>query len=407
MLRFIIFLAIVNTALSTFVAEWAPLRGRSATQYTFSCPDDGAIIGLRYRYGDLIDSIQFICNSSFGQTESLFFGGLTGNVPKTLLCPTGSYVGSIAGEAAEYVHKLVLRCIKDNSNPISVAELVGAGTMRKPTFDDINYAIKQYGNAFIVRRPIEIKVHVGIQGWINGIQARYTNQTFTAGCKVTHIEVTDNTLVAQDDGFEIVGMASGSSCSSIDQVLTLQSAQSVSETLTVETTNTNEYSWERSVSVTTTTGLSWFVVAEVSVGVTTTNGGSTSLSNSNAESITHENQKTYGTEITYKAPGAAILIGYMKRYKITQDHVPVVYHFRCSTGNTTTRSGTIRLSSKTYGKVDFEDYQHALTDESFCTEESRLCVKSLDGSRLVSYPHGLKEELERCFPSNSTIAEHL
>lgn len=217
---------------------------------------------------------------------------------------------------------------------------------------------------------------------------------------MTHIEITDNTLVAQDDGFEIVGMTSGSSCSSVDQVLTLQTTQSVAETLTIETTEGNEFNWEDSVSVTTTVGASFFATLEVSVGVTSSVGGATSLSNTNSQSITHENQKTYGTEITYQAPGAAVLIGYMQRYKIVQDHVPVLYHFRCPSGITPTLAGKIRLSSKTYGKVDFEDFQYTLKDESFCTEESRLCVRSLDGSKLLTFPHGLKEELERCFPSN-------
>lgn len=52
-----------------------------------------------------------------------FMEKMTGTVPKLIFCPDGSYIGSIAGDFI-LNHVLRFRCVKDSSNPTSVAELI-------------------------------------------------------------------------------------------------------------------------------------------------------------------------------------------------------------------------------------------------------------------------------------------
>lgn len=339
-----------------------------------------------------MDSIQFNCTSSLGVTVFGPYGGTGGKGPFEERCPPGQYISSIHGRSAGKVDALGIRCSKvgqTGGSPKFDAHGGGGGS----PFDD-----ESYSRAGM--RPVLVKVS---SGWeVDSIQMKYGNMPVVFNCRVTDIEVLDKNIKADFDGTEVIGITSGSSCSSITQQLKLDYADTVQETVSVETTEGGEINWGTTVSVSYTTGATEAgVKAEVTIGLSQSVGGSKSWSTSRSTSTTTAAQKAQGTVVSYKAPGACLVVGFLNRYKIQKDKIPVKYHFTCDAGTLEPQSGTIKLTSKTYSKADFQDHQFAFTSVNECTQKARSCVAMVEGRSYISDPTTLGDEFKKCFVPGS------
>lgn len=349
------------------------------------------LTAITFRTGSHVDSVQFHCSSSLGESTFGPYGGNGGGEKLTDRCPPGSYIGSIHGKSGSKMDKLGIRCLKVGQAGLSPKRDAHGGS-GGGDFDDQNFATRG-------RRPVEIRIW---SGWmVDAIQIKYGNLPVALNCKVAKMEVVDKTIVAESDGIQVIGVTSGTTCSSNEQKLILQNMQGVSETVGVDTTDGGEFNWATTVSISFTTGVSLGVKSTVEVGLQQSFGGSKSWSHTSSTSTTQETQKTQGAEIGYKGPGSCVVIGFMNRYKIVQDDIPVRYHFKCDGGELKPQPGKIKLTSTTYGKADFQDYHFTFKNQELCTDEARSCVSALRATKVISDPKDLRNDFYKCFAPDS------
>lgn len=323
-----------------------------------------------------------------GETSIGPFGGLGGS-PGEERCPSGSYIGSIHGRSAARVDKLGIRCVKIGQTGNS-PKRDGHGGEGGTPFDDQNFATNG-------RRPVQIRVR---SAWeVDAIQIKYGNMPVTFDCKIARIEVSEQHITAQLDGFEVIGISTGSTCASLQQQLTLQVSQTVTDTVGVETMEGGEFNWSNELSLTITNGVNFGVSTEFSIGLTQSSGGSKSWSRTESKSTANSTEKSHGIVANYQGPGACVVVGFISRFKIQRNNIPVLYHFSCDGGNIAPQAGTITLSSKTFGFASFQDYQYEFKNEADCTSQARACVAAITADNVISDPNILDTQLKKCFES--------
>ncbi|KAJ6649086.1 hypothetical protein Bhyg_04319 [Pseudolycoriella hygida] len=212
------------TSCNNYREEWAPQHGGDGGNlYTFICPAEGVITGIKYRVGTALDQIQFICTSSLGETTAGPWGG-SGGTPGEDRCPPGSYISSIHGRSGSRVDQLGIRCTQVGQAGGS-PKRDGHGGTGGYLFDDESYSSNY-------RRPIQIRIRAASR--VDAIQIKYGNLPVALNCKVTKVAVTDSNIMAKDDGYEVIGLSSGSTCSNQVQQLTVSKSSSVTETVGAE-----------------------------------------------------------------------------------------------------------------------------------------------------------------------------
>lgn len=375
--------------------EWAPEHGigNLGTPHEIICPAEGVITGITYRSAERLHSIGFICTSSLGETIIGPFGGLGGSSGEER-CPHGYYIGSIHGRCFETINKLGIRCDKIGQTGKS-PKRDGHGGDYGLVFDDEHYAING-------RRPVQIRLSVTDSvGWqhseIQSIQIKYGNMPVTFNCIIARIEVTEPRITAQLDGFEVIGISTGSTCAALQQQLTLQASETVTDTVGVETMEGGEYNWSNEISLTSTLGMDFGVTVEFSIGLTRTSGESNSWSRTESKSSTNGTDKSQGIVANYQGPGACVVVGFLSRYKLARNDIPVLYHFECDGVNITPEAGKISLTSNTFGFASFQDYQYTFQTEADCTSAARACVAAIRADNIISDPNMLDAQLRKCF----------
>ncbi|KAJ6649087.1 hypothetical protein Bhyg_04320 [Pseudolycoriella hygida] len=359
-------------------------------------------ISIKIRSGDVIDGLQVtygntpisgkLCTSCNNYKEvwapqhvwikfNLFVLHLWEKLPLVL------GVAMVGLLAKNRVAQLGIRCSRVGQAGGS-PKRDGHGGLGGHPFDDESYS-SNYG------RPIQIRIRASNR--VNAIQIKYGNLPVALNCKVTKVAVTDSNIMAQDDGSEVIGLASGSTCSNQVQQLTVSKESSVTETVGVETQEGGEFNWASTLSFSFTTGVNIGAKSEITVGLSQTFGGSHSWSHTSQKSTSTESGGSLGTQVSYQGPGAAIVVGFMTRYKIERDSLPVLYHFTCEAGSLAPKTGTINLNSKSYGKANFEDYYHTFPDTAACTSKSRRCVAAINANSVSASPSRIEENFNKCF----------
>ncbi|KAJ6647410.1 hypothetical protein Bhyg_02632 [Pseudolycoriella hygida] len=315
--------------------EWAPKHGGGGgTMSSFICPEQGVLTGITFKSGKGVDSLQFTCTSSLGESTFGPYGG-SGGTKFEEKCPRNSYIASIHGRSGSLVDKLGIRCVKVGQAD-STLKRNGHGGDGGIPFDDESFTTRG-------RRPVEIKIWSGSQ--VDAIQIKYGNMPMALRCKVAKIETIDQILVA-NDCTKLIGIISASTCPPIEQKLQLQSTQSVSESLDVVSSEGDEFNWQTTVSVNFLN-----IGASLEVSVTQSIGGSKSWSDANTKSETTEKSKLEADEITYNSQGVGVGGGasfgegisvgggvgaafrLIPRHKIGNEYVPVLYNFQCDEDN--------------------------------------------------------------------------
>lgn len=375
--------------LTEYKEQWAPQRGgNGGTPQEFVCPAEGVITGIQYRSDRRLDRISFICTSSKGEKIIGPFGGM-GGIPGEERCPPGQYIGSIHGRSLARVDKLGIRCVKIGQTGKSPKRDGHGGEGGEP-FDDESFATNG-------RRPVQIRVRSGSE--VDAIQIQYGNMPVNFNCSITRVEVTEPRITAQLDGYEVIGISTGSTCAPIEQQLTLQAAETVSDTISVEMMDGGEVNWSSELSLTFTNGVDFGIgfSAQRSIGVSQSFGGSKSWSRTESRSTSNSTEKSHGIVANYQGPGACVVVGFISRYKIEKRDIPVLYHFKCAGGDMAPQAGRITLTSNTFGFANFHDYQYKFDSVANCTYEARSCVYAIRADNIVSDPNVLDAQLKKCF----------
>lgn len=230
------------------------------------------------------------------------------------------------------------------------------------------------------------------------VQVKYGNMPVSMNCKVSNIVVTDKSIIAKDDGYAVIGLATGSTCSSQTQSLQLSQAATVEETTGVETSEASELNWSKTLSIGYTFGVDALgIVSQMSLELSQSVGGSQSWSNTRSKSTTTSSTSTVGTQVNYEGPGACLVIGTMKRYKVEQNSLPVLYQFKCEGGVASPQQGTIKLSSTTFDQASFLDFSHKFENAAECPQKARKCVSSIQAGTSISDPWSIKKDFDKCF----------
>lgn len=317
---------------------------------------------------------------------------LLGGDPGEERCPPGSYISSIHGRSGGMVDKLGIQCT-NFGQVVGGQKRDGHGGGGGSPFDDESFATNG-------KRPVEFRIRSGAK--VDSIQIKYGNLPMASKCKVSRIEILDQNFIAVNDGIEVIGLSAASSCAPMLQQLNVQATRTVSETVEVETMEGRELEWSPEVSVAFTIGNNSETKSAVSVGLTQRFGGSNSWSYTeikNTSTVTELSQ--VGTTVTYQGPGACLVFGFMNRYRIQRNNVPVLYHYSCEGGSLAPLFGTINFASTTFGSISFQDYQFRFYSEDYCTPEAKACVADMKSDRIIPGPWVLEADFKKCFVENS------
>lgn len=374
---------------AAYKEQWAGEHGgNGGTLRIITCPQDGVITGIKYSSSNVLNSVTFICSSLAGVTEFGPYGTSTNGRSGEENCPPGAYISSIHGGSGYYLDSLGIRCRRVGQVREDPKRTAHGGHRGNP-FDDLAYSSNS-------QRPVQIRIRTGIA--VDQIQVKYANMPISINCKVASIVVTDKTIVAEDAGYEVIGLSSGSTCNQETQTLILYKANSVTQTTGVTTEEGGGKSWSTSVSLEFTFGVEGVgAKADTSVGLTQSYEGSKSWSRSEEVSTSKESTTTLDANVNYKGPGACVAIGVMKRYKLERDRLPVLYHFKCEGGATTPQQGSIKLESTMFGQASFWDYTHEFKTRAECSREARQCVTTIRANKILSAPWDIEKDFEKCF----------
>ena len=178
------------------------------------------------------------------------------------------------------------------------------------------------------------------------------NYAATVKCILEKIEVVDPEQIPKWVGTEVIGVASAGTChGKQEHELTLESTQSVEDSVSFETSEENEVNWSlsTSVSVEATNGV-MSVTASVTAGV----GGSKTLSSSQGETSSKGSSTLVGQTTEYQAPGAAILFGLVEKYELDKSDTKVKMHMKCPhDGKIRIKDSTMRMKSTSFQSAHF------------------------------------------------------
>ena len=175
-----------------------------------------------------------------------------------------------------------------------------------------------------------------------------------AGCKPTKVQTLDTADDAKFDGF--IGVTTAASCSGGEHTLILQQSKGLTEELTFGTTKSTEVNWQVSASVTVEASAKLFGTGgSVSATVGASAGGAMTWGSSREKTTGSTSTTGSGVEISYKTPGAAMVVGFAKRYVFDNSRVPAKVTITRKGGHSFTYYTTsFSLKTKTYSQTFYK-----------------------------------------------------
>ena len=151
-----------------------------------------------------------------------------------------------------------------------------------------------------------------------------------AGCNLTTVKILESDDNVKYDGDELIGVNTAGSCSGGQHSLQLQQSHQLTEQLTLGTSESTERNWEISTSVSVEASAK-FLGSGVSVTARrdASSGSSTSWGSSREKSTGTSSSTSSGVRINYKTPGAALVIGFARRYTFDNSKVPAKVTVTC------------------------------------------------------------------------------
>ena len=200
-------------------------------------------------------------------------------------------------------------------------------------------------------------------------------------CTPYQVEILDSDdLEPMIEGVEVIGSQSGGTCSATGtHTMTLSNTDSVTETVSLETSTAEEYNWQNSQEFgLALIGAPWGVGAAISMSWTESKGGSVTMTSSETKSFSTGNEKSASQSVTYDAPGAGLIFGVVERFVYDKSNTPTKIYLKCSDGTEKTEEGRMKLRSVTFPSVNYWSWSGKF-DEKECKKNSNLpeCVNNV------------------------------
>ena len=182
------------------------------------------------------------------------------------------------------------------------------------------------------------------------------------------------------EGVEVIGSQSGGTCSATGtHTMTLSNTDSVTETISLETSTSEEHNWQKTQEFgLVLIGAPWGVGAAVSMSFSSSQGGAITLTSSETKSFSEGNSKSAAQTVTYKAPGAGLIFGVVERFVYDKSNTPTKIYLKCSDGTKKTEEGTMKLRSVTFPSVNYWSWSGKFNKKQ-CKKNSNLpdCVNNV------------------------------
>ena len=222
-------------------------------------------------------------------------------------------------------------------------------------------------------------------------------------CILETIEVVDPEATPKWIGTEVIGVASAGTCHGRQaHELTLESTESVSDSVSFETSEENEVNWSLSTSVSVEgsakfLGSGTSVTASVEAGV----GGSKTLSSTEGKEFSKGSEKLVGQATNYQAPGAAIVFGLVERYELDRSNTSVKMHMKCPHNSSThIKDSTMGMKSTSFQSAHFWPLTGTFTRKA-CKKNSMLqnCVTEVRKkyTQFVGMEQEIGLDFNKCF----------
>ena len=220
-----------------------------------------------------------------------------------------------------------------------------------------------------------------------------------AKCKPSNVQIFDTDDEAKFDGEELIGVTTAASCSGGEHTLILQQSKDLTEDLTLGTTKSTEVNWQVSASVTVEASAKFLGSGgSVSATVGSSVGGAVSWESSREKTTGSTSTTGSSVEITYKTPGAAMIVGFAKRYVFDKSQVPAKVTVTCAGGYSYKYDTTFSLKTKTYSQTFYKHYRAEFLPGQ-CTHSRADCVYNW---RFSSYKSVMDahNKFNQCFPAH-------
>ena len=253
----------------------------------------------------------------------------------------------------------------------------------------------------------EIKDHSCIQ-WIEAADPNTWKDNFLCyeRCQLTKLEVLNpESYQPTYQGTQVIGVVSGGGCmGSAKHTISMESVDSVEQSVGVEISESSELNWGISASVEVEASAKILGSGgSVTVGMSASAGGSHTWSKSETKDFSEGNSNGVAHQTSYTSPGAAILFGQVDRYKFDKSDIPTKMHFKCPSGGTFIKESTINLQATTYQAAHFEGMVGVFHKEA-CASNSALpnCVRYLpyQFQNFFGNMAEVRDAFKQCFPED-------
>jgi len=217
-------------------------------------------------------------------------------------------------------------------------------------------------------------------------------------CMITKMSIKEeDDAQGKSVGEEIVGVVTSASCSETTAKLTFTESRTVTNTITLtssSTTGTN-FGVSASMTVATTAG-AIFASATTSFTAGVSVGGSRSWTNSEAKSTATSQSKSGGIMVDVDSPGGAMIVGFVKKYKMDKTDIPVTMTVECDGGQHFTYESVINLNAQTFGHTHYKYYNGKFNKDTCRQSGGVECLYNIETASYKSVKES-EDAFAACF----------
>jgi hypothetical protein len=195
-----------------------------------------------------------------------------------------------------------------------------------------------------------------------------------ADCKLANVQISDTAGEPKFDGEEIVGVTTAASCSGGEHNLVLEHLKEITDEVALRTTESTMSNWRETETVTVKGSVKFLGTGgSVSAQVSSSFGGAVTWESSRKQITESATTVESRVKISYKTPGAAMIVGFVKRYVFENSEVPAKATVTCAGGHSYQYNTIFSLETKTYSQTFFKHYRAEYLPGQ-CTEDRANCV---------------------------------
>lgn len=270
---------------------------------------------------------------------------------------------------------------------------------RRQTVRDLDRYFTDKPHSANGRRPLKFQMFMDTFG-VAGFKTTYVAKPVKFRCTMTHVEILQDIKFTEIE-FDVLGFTSGSTCSPLEQQISLDITFGTAVSTSVNTDKSSGFGSSTGFSLAFKTGLNEFIISKIGYGESLNADMSNTLSTGNSVTTGEQNDNSAGTAINYQGPGIALLVGFQVRYKVLPNinGVKAKLHYTCKEGSEIPTETEIKFEATSFGNVFFLDFQHQFSNTDICENSTypQECVSSIVITDYIKQPDKLEEVFRNCF----------